>query len=65
MKEKNNLGKKKPGNFIVSYTIQLVMVVYCAKFGLNIFISNQSNDMHIIFTYNDTLMGLELKQHAY
>ena len=41
------------------------MVVYYAKFRLNIFISNQSNDMHMIFTYNDTLMGLELKQHAY
>ena len=33
MKEKLNLKRKnKPGKFIISYTIQLVMIVYYAKF---------------------------------
>ena len=34
-------------------------------FGLNIFYSNLSINMHMTFTYNDTWMGLEWKQHVY
>ena len=33
--------------------------------GFNIFISNQSFDMHMIFTYNDTLIRLEWKQQFF
>ena len=50
--------------FVKDKVIEGVRFFFGNGLGLNVFISNQPIDMHMIFTYNDTL-GLEWKQHAY
>ena len=56
------------GRKISTQTNERVLLSYFSagfSVGLNIFISNQSFGMHMIFTYNDTLIRLELKQRCF